>query len=462
MFRAFIIFGFTLLSLNSWGWSGRDVWQKASREQKLFLLEEYRIFFSKNPQPLGLWKEKKTTFVEIIQKAYANELNCVFAGWPSLKVGENCAPPSTHNPSYQAANCGEDKIQCQPLMFGSGLCTSVKTDADRNFAFANCLKSFTDSGKTYEQILEEVESSNKQIELLSLLDFADKACQTGFQAPLLLCRRLEAVVIGLKEAMEEKDDPETDPEVDPEVDPEADEDANVTLVGAAGVAVNLNETVQNAGQLPTNCPPGVGTNTTGQTTSVTRVGNQVGGMYGPEQALSDINNGELTFIGRDLFKGHEERSCVYKSQSALVIYHNCMADRLEHPITDIEVVSFTGSSIRFYVENTEARPEISSLTRAAYDNTWSINFKQGPALAAGSNLEALKTYKSNLDADFSGSCWIGDAGGAKANGQAKCHGNLSANQAGWAQSSESFWKQPSENWITTKKSLREKVRTSRF
>ena len=475
MFKGMIILCFALLSLKSWGWSGREVWPKASREQKLFLLEEYRIFFSKNSEPLADWRDKKTTFMQFIQHAYADELSCVFGGWPSKKVGELCAPPSTHNPAYQAGSCGADKMQCQPLFFGAGLCVPVATQKERNLAFNSCMKSFKSAGKTYDQILEEVEGANKQVELLSLLDFADKACQTGFQAPQLLCRRLEAVVMGLKKAIEntkeseQVDDADADAKVDAEVatgdkpEPEVSSETPTTgdsnLVDAANAAANLNATVQGASQLPTNCPPGDKATPVNTTATQSVV---VNGIYGPAQALADINSGELTFVGRDLFQNSEERSCVYKSQSAFVIYHNCMADRREHPITNIEVISFSGQAMRFYVENTEAKPEISTLTRASYDNTWSINFKQGPALAAGSNLADLKNYHANLEADFSGSCWIGETGGAKGSGNGKCHGKLASQQSGWAQSSESFWRQPSESWSATKKLLREKVRTSRF
>lgn len=472
MLKALIIFGFTLMSLQSWGWSGREVWKNASREQKLFLLEEYRIFFAKNREPLAPWKDKRRSFIQMIQNAYAAELDCVFAGWPSKKVGQFCAPPATHNPGYQAGNCEAGKLQCQPLLFGKGHCAPVSTDEERNNAFLNCQTTFAASGKNYEKILEEVEAADKQVELLALLDFADKACQTGFQAPQFLCRRLGSVVEGLRIAIEKAEAAEGDEETQPEATTEAggtgttgtsSVGATSDLVSAAGTAATLNETVQGATRVTTDCPPGTGTATqtvaqtptTGPVTAVT-------GVYGPEQALADINNGELTFVGRDLFQNYEERSCVYKSATAFVIYHNCMADRREHPITNVEVISFTGQSMRFYVENTEARPEISTLTRAAYDNTWSMSFKQGAPIAAGASLADLKTHHAKLEEDFSGSCWIGESGGAKANGQGKCMGSLASQQSGWAQSSESFWREPSAAWVTTKRMLREKVRTARF
>lgn len=475
MLKALIFFGFALMSLQSWGWSGRDVWKNATREQKLFLLEEYRIFFAKNREPLAPWKDKRSSFIQMIQNAYATELDCVFAGWPSKKVGEVCAPPATHNPGYQAGNCEAGKLQCQPMFFGTGLCVAVATENERNYSFANCTKAFADSGKTYDQILTEIEGSHKHVELLSLLDFADKACQTGFQAPLMICRRLEAAVMGLREAIEAAEKTETtegDEDPEPELESEtagagattgtSSAEATSDLVSAAGTAVTLNETVQGATRVTSDCPPGTGTPT--QTADQTTRGpvTAVTGVYGPEQALADINNGELTFVGRDLFQNYEERSCVYKSATAFVIYHNCMADRREHPITNVEVIAFTGQSMRFFVENTEARPEISTLTRAAYDNTWSMSFKQGPAVAAGASLADLKTHHARLEADFSGSCWIGESGGAKANGQGKCMGSLASQQSGWAQSSESFWREPSAAWATTKRMLREKVRTARF
>lgn len=59
MLKSLIVFCSIFICFNSWGWSGRAVWKEATRNQKLYLLEQYRIFFAQNPEELADWKEKK-------------------------------------------------------------------------------------------------------------------------------------------------------------------------------------------------------------------------------------------------------------------------------------------------------------------------------------------------------------------------------------------------------------------
>lgn len=364
----------------------------------------------------------------------------MFAGWPSLKVGEKCAPPTTHNPAYQSGNCGENKIQCQPLLFGDGLCVDVATTKDRSLAFGRCQKSFAESGKTYDEVLDAVESANKEIELLALLDFADEACTTGYQASLYLCRRLEEVVSGIIKAQDGRDG----------------STAIDIVATAAGVAVNINETLHAAGVPPTNCQPETSGESNGVPVSML-------GVYSPTQALADLNSGTLTFIGRELLAGSDQnRTCIYKSEKAFILYNNCMFSRREAPATDIEIISFNGDSIRFYVENNNVDAPISTLERAQYDSTWSVQYKQGQPLPAGSSLAQVQRYKENQVVDYSGACWIGEMGGASASAQGKCHGNKASVQSSWAQVSESFWRDPGPEWTTAKRMLIEKARTTPF
>ena len=54
----------------------------------------------------------------------------------------------------------------------------------------------------------------------------------------------------------------------------------------------------------------------------------------PQEAIKAINSGKLVYIGRELLAGHDQnRSCVYKSDTAYIIYHNCMGSKKESEAT---------------------------------------------------------------------------------------------------------------------------------
>lgn len=74
----------------------------------------------------------------IFEYAYASDENCFFAGWPSQRIGGVCKSPKTHgrkssyapNTTYQ--ECGGNKFQCYPLLFGEKKCVDMGSDGFRD------------------------------------------------------------------------------------------------------------------------------------------------------------------------------------------------------------------------------------------------------------------------------------------------------------------------------------------
>lgn len=184
--------------------------------------------------------------------------------------------------------------------------------------------------------------------------------------------------------------------------------------------------------------------------------------YSPQDALRDINSGKLTFMGRDLFPGSDQnRSCVYKSDTAYIIYGNCMSSKKEAPATDIEVISFDGGMIRFYVENGKDPAPISTMPRSSYDSTWTVAFVP-TAPIANATVNDLKAFKTRFNPAKTGGCWVGNAFSAQdMSTKGKCYGGYNGG-AEWIPSAESFWKDPGPDWVSTKQYLRKTVVATKF
>ncbi|MCM2350928.1 MAG: hypothetical protein NDI69_12975 [Bacteriovoracaceae bacterium] len=189
-----------LFSFNSWSYSGKEAWSLANTRGKVWLLTEYKAFFTKyetlNSTALGELNDSHTSFMSwFLSEAWAAaEMDCIYAGWPSRRVSNLCSSPARHNPNYQQGSCGKNQMQCQPLFFGKGLCVPTSTSQQRSLAFTNCDKKFQTSKKTPEDIVKEIRADGKEAALFDLMDFADKICKEGKQAGTGMCKRLQAAV----------------------------------------------------------------------------------------------------------------------------------------------------------------------------------------------------------------------------------------------------------------------------
>lgn len=203
--------------------TGRHAWKVTNTVGKVRLLTGYQAFFSelsqKEAETYDEWKLRQTTMWSlIINEAWATQnMDCVYAGWPSRRVNNLCSSPQRQNPDYDNGSCSSNQMQCQPMMFGKGLCVPVGTSQQRSFAFSNCNKKFAASKRSLEDVVNEVRSDNKEAQLLELMDFADKICSEGKQASTPMCQRLRETVgrmrhFDVKPKVEEK--PETPTQVD--------------------------------------------------------------------------------------------------------------------------------------------------------------------------------------------------------------------------------------------------------
>lgn len=187
---------------------------------------------------------------------------------------------------------------------------------------------------------------------------------------------------------------------------------------------------------------------------------------GPANAVEQVFAGKLTFIGRDLFPGSDQnRTCVYKSDTAYILYHNCMSSKEEAAATDIDIIDFNGGITHFYIENSHTNP-ISEMTRSQYDSTWTVDFMRSSP-PGNLNLAGLKNYmeaNSTMN-NKGGACFIGGSFGAKdPSKRTQCYGPIKDTPIAqqWGQSADAFWKDPGQKWYDALKHLRKTVVATKF
>lgn len=180
----------------------------------------------------------------------------------------------------------------------------------------------------------------------------------------------------------------------------------------------------------------------------------------PQNIVRTVLNGNLTFMGRDLLPGSDQnRSCVFRGETAYVIYRNCMGNKHEAPATSITVIPFSGGSIDFYVENSGTNNgAISTMPRSQYDSTWRVSLANTPA-PGQLNMDGVKSYLRTSQSAMRGGCYVGGTGGAQnLSARGACYGGFQNPQ--WLSSAESFWRDPGPNWNQTLQRLRTKVSSS--
>ena len=83
--------------------------------------------------------------IELIKSAWADSrYDCFYAGWPSQKKNNLCQHPEKTNAQYTKSSCKSNEFQCQPLMFGSGLCVSLAQNNEKASLFSRCESKFKD------------------------------------------------------------------------------------------------------------------------------------------------------------------------------------------------------------------------------------------------------------------------------------------------------------------------------
>lgn len=132
-------------------------WHKLSEVEKASVWFEYKTALSE----LEVSAHDKVagySLSSVISEAYATGFDCFVAGWPSQKIKNSCSSPEKSNPHYnQHLACPKHQILCHPAVFGEGLCAEFKTTTQKNTAFSQCEKKFTQEGRLYSDVLSEVD-----------------------------------------------------------------------------------------------------------------------------------------------------------------------------------------------------------------------------------------------------------------------------------------------------------------
>lgn len=199
---------FLLLSTSLFAITPQEAWKNANKRDKVMLINEYRAFYQAlDAQRTVDLSEFHTTsyykfFINDAYAASADGMNCVYAGWPSKRVNNLCSSPQRQNPSYEKGSCSSSEMQCQPLLFGNGICVPVGTSSQRSLAFSNCNKKFESSKKSTEDVVNEIQKNKKEKELFEYMDFATEICKSSAQASTPMCRRLEGAVQKMRSTAE--------------------------------------------------------------------------------------------------------------------------------------------------------------------------------------------------------------------------------------------------------------------
>lgn len=190
--RAFIFLSL-LITSHAMALTGRQAWKATNMAGKVELLREYRNFFQEHKEELATDATVSKFLNLLISEAWAGNMDCLYAGWPSKRVGGKCSSPAVHNPDYKS-NCGKNQLQCQPLLFGKGVCVQTETQEQRNSAFANCEKN---QKRSLEEIVREIKKDGKEEDLLALFDTADGICRESKTIPTM-CKRVSAKIEKMK------------------------------------------------------------------------------------------------------------------------------------------------------------------------------------------------------------------------------------------------------------------------
>ena len=183
--------------------------------------------------------------------------------------------------------------------------------------------------------------------------------------------------------------------------------------------------------------------------------------YTPQQAVADINSGNLTFIGRGIINGNGKNSaCIYKTERAYIVYNNCSGDKSEYRETDIRVISFNGGieDIRMMMANPNPQYPNSKIPRSQYDYTWMVAVNPSPPVAMNLNFAQINNY---LIKNTDEGCVIGGIDINKiSNPKVYCFKDQT--DPTWIKSGEDFWKNPGSAWLNAQQKLRETISNTKF
>ncbi len=126
-----------------------------------------------------LVKNEKIFFesIQLVKSAWADSrYDCFYAGWPSQKKNTLCQHPEKTNSNYIKSGCKFNEFQCQPIMFGYGMCVSYSQEKDKESLFSRCENKFKTTKGGDDNFLKKL-SRNELNEFRELSVLAANICK---------------------------------------------------------------------------------------------------------------------------------------------------------------------------------------------------------------------------------------------------------------------------------------------
>lgn len=172
-------------------------------DKKVATIEAYQEFVSGLDEELLDEISKSHFNFSLVAEAFADgTFNCIYAGWPSRKVGGKCTNPSRGNSSYpNPSGCSSNQLLCQPVFFGAGICVNARTQQERNRAFKNCESRARSQGRSIASSV----TSPASAEVTEMFSAVESVCTTGTQARMAMCTKLKAKIAEIKSGSQSSD-----------------------------------------------------------------------------------------------------------------------------------------------------------------------------------------------------------------------------------------------------------------
>lgn len=317
-------------------------------KQRLVLLA-YKQFLRDLPGELGEDAPRKTVFFSLIESAYADsgKYNCFYAGWPSVKVAVSssrslCSSPQRGNSSYADGDCGPSALQCNPLLFGSGLCAQTGSQKQRNSAFSQCEQNFKSEGRKDSDIVKQFSDPRFSLDAQDFFATLEAVCGPTDAPPI--CRSLERRIDEIMADVDSEDVAEAPLPAEEEIRKPFD---LLSLIkdGTPEVGdVDCEEEEKKAEDVVVSpVTPSREVSSTGSLRSISDV-------------LSAVRSSPLKYVGRDYPAGSlgsgGNLSCVFENEKVYVVLDGCRPTSSQRMSAFLATTYFKdGSVAKIYVDN---------------------------------------------------------------------------------------------------------------
>lgn len=218
---------------------------KLSNAQKIEMIRELRQFVHEYESVAGASIEfaslddsrMKTVLallsrIEAVASVWADDgddFDGYYGGWPTrastvVRGGVRVRllnRPSRGNPDYDRyirlmsekgyPTCSSSELLCNPMLFGPGLCVSIKTRSQQQSAYRNCERAFAKSGRTDEQVVQFLNENRKDIDADFMKAVAESRAicegKSVVTRTLKTCRKISKRFAALSEALGTKSAP---------------------------------------------------------------------------------------------------------------------------------------------------------------------------------------------------------------------------------------------------------------